>query len=42
MATTKKCSQCGKRKGLKQFYKDASRKDGVQSYCKECGKKYKK
>ena len=39
---TKKCSQCGRRLSVKNFYKDAMRKDGYKSYCKECGKKYKK
>lgn len=42
MAASKKCSQCGKRKGLKNFYKDKSTKDGYKTYCKECAKKYKK
>jgi hypothetical protein len=42
MATTKKCSQCKKRMGVKKFYKDKSSKDGLKTYCKECAKKYKK
>lgn len=36
---TKKCPECKKSKQLKDFYKDRSRKDGLQCRCKECGKK---
>lgn len=33
------CLKCRKTKGLNDFYKDKSRKDGLYSYCKECSKK---
>ena len=36
---TKMCHECKKSKQLKDFYKDRSRKDGLQCRCKECGKK---
>lgn len=38
----KKCSQCGIVKDEREFYKDRSRKDGLQSKCKICGNKHRK
>jgi len=34
--TEKACTQCGKTKLLKEFYKDQRGKDGLSSCCKEC------
>lgn len=36
----KKCSACGCLKPFKEFYRNASRKDGRQSHCKQCKRKY--
>jgi hypothetical protein len=36
---SKTCSKCKISKELDQFYKDKSRKDGLQRYCKECSVK---
>lgn len=36
--TTLKCSRCKKRKSVKNFYKDASKKRGFRPECKSCGK----
>lgn len=36
---TKVCSKCGRELPLSEFYKKSDSKDGLQSYCKECGKK---
>ncbi len=36
MQLTKKCSKCGDKKPLKEFYKDKNRKDGRNTYCKIC------
>lgn len=37
MATKMKtCTRCGKRKPISGFSKDASKKDGIRNYCKEC------
>lgn len=37
MATKSKvCTKCGKRKPLREFYKDRSKKDGIRNYCKSC------
>ena len=35
---TKKCSRCGEVKPISDFNKRKSRKDGLQSYCKQCKK----
>lgn len=37
---TKICKKCKKEKSLSDFYKDSSKKDGLQNKCKECCKKY--
>jgi len=34
--STKKCSKCGEVKGLGEFYKNNSAKDGRGGYCKTC------
>lgn len=34
----KRCYICGKIKQLKSFFKDKTRRDGVQSRCKECNR----
>ena len=34
----KKCSKCGEVKGVEEFGRDMSRKDGLTHYCKECGR----
>jgi len=36
----KRCLNCGKEKRLDCFYKDKSKKDGLQSCCKDCKKEY--
>ena len=36
----KRCSKCGIEKGLSEFAKDNSRKDGYRSQCKACIKEY--
>lgn len=36
MAQTQKCTKCGKRKGMKQFYKNSTAKSGYRSSCKQC------
>jgi len=40
MIKMKTCTQCAKEKPLEEFYKHTARKDGRQSYCKECAKKH--
>ena len=35
---TKRCPLCESRKKLTKFYKNKSRKDGLQCYCIECQK----
>lgn len=37
---TKVCSLCKQELPLTMFHKNHSRKDGLQTYCKECGKVY--
>ena len=32
----KKCPKCKQIKDIKEFYKNKSKKDGLQSYCKKC------
>lgn len=39
---TKICSKCGLEKLLNEFYKNSTRKDGYDHYCKVCHAKYKK
>lgn len=34
----KKCRSCGEMKNVEDFNKDSSRKDGLQVYCKPCGR----
>lgn len=36
----KKCGKCKKKKPLEGFYKNKSKKDGLQSRCKDCIKDY--
>jgi len=36
----KKCIKCGELKSFSEFHKDNNRKDGLQSWCKECRKEY--
>lgn len=38
----KKCCRCNENKLLSCFSKHAKRKDGLNSFCKECNKKYHK
>jgi len=33
---TKRCKRCGEIRALSEFYKDRSRKDGFDPYCKQC------
>ena len=40
MENTKICSKCGRELPLECFGKHKSRKDGLQSYCKDCFKQY--
>jgi hypothetical protein len=35
-AELKRCRICKERKPVDAFYRDRSRRDGLQSYCKEC------
>ncbi len=37
---TKICGKCKKEKNVSEFHKNPTKKDGVQSMCKECRKKY--
>ena len=39
MAGSKKCPKCSKTKSVNDFHKDKTRKDGFDTYCKECAKK---
>ncbi len=40
--STAKCSRCQESKPLAEFYKDATRPLGVQSYCKPCDNAYRR
>ena len=42
METTKICSKCRRELPLSEFNKDRTRKDGLQTYCKDCRKQYMK
>lgn len=37
---SKLCNKCGEIKPISDFGKNKSKKDGLQSYCKECTKIY--
>ena len=37
---TKRCPYCGEEKELNQYYRSRSSADGLQSYCKECQRRY--
>ena len=37
---TKKCTKCGIKKSLNNFSKNKSKKDGLDSWCKDCDKEY--
>src|SRR3990167_2012793 len=41
-SVTKICSQCKQEKDLFDFCRDTQKRDGFQSYCKACGKEYRK
>lgn len=36
----KRCTGCGEVKAVESFSRDRSRKDGLQSYCKACNRRY--
>jgi hypothetical protein len=38
----KKCSKCKKNKGVEEFSRDKSKKDGLTSACRECNNKREK
>lgn len=40
MQSTQKCTKCKKRKPITSFHKDAQKKTGYSSHCKECKKKW--
>lgn len=42
MENTKICSKCGRELPLSEFYKDRSKKDGLQYKCKQCIKQHSK
>jgi len=42
IATQKKCSKCGVVKGVEEFYKNKSKKDGYSDQCKICGRQCRK
>lgn len=37
---TKKCSKCGRELPVSEFWKNITKDDGLQDYCKDCGKEY--
>lgn len=37
---TKKCSKCGRELPVSEFWKNITKDDGLQDYCKDCGKNY--
>ena len=41
MENTKVCCKCNRELSVSEFYKDKTRKDGLQCWCKECCSKYK-
>jgi 5-methylcytosine-specific restriction endonuclease McrA len=38
----KRCSRCGIEKDPSEFYKNKYKNDGLEQYCKECSKDYRK
>ncbi len=36
----KQCIKCRTKKPVSEFNKDKSRKDGLQNYCRDCGRRY--
>jgi hypothetical protein len=40
VTTTKKCTRCGKRRKVENFYRDKTIKDGFSSWCKACTREY--
>lgn len=40
--TYKYCCQCGETKPVSEFYKNRSKRDGLDSYCKKCNKENQK
>ena len=36
--TTKKCSRCSQYLSYSEFYRNKSKSDGFESYCKKCAK----
>jgi len=39
-AQQKQCIKCGIVKPFDDFFKNSAKKDGLQNYCKQCGKSY--
>jgi len=37
---TKRCAKCGKEKPRSEFWKDTKTIDGLQHWCKDCGREY--
>jgi hypothetical protein len=37
---TKVCTRCRKRSKVEAFHKDKSKRDGLDSWCKDCGREY--
>ena len=42
METLKKCTNCGDKKKLSEFYNSKTSKDGLDCYCKDCRRVYNK